>query len=76
VRDVLGIKLYDDKAPETLDIIISDVQGRVIYRQAMQAQNGANETKINVQFLTPQVYILKVTDRAGENVSIQKFIKQ
>lgn len=76
VRDVLGIKLYDDRAPETLDIIISDVQGRVIYRQAMQTQNGANETKINVQFLMPQVYLLKVTDRAGENVSIQKFIKQ
>ena len=76
VRDVLDIKLYDDRAPEILDIIISDVQGRVICRRAMQAQNGANETKINVQSLVPQVYILKIADRAGVNVSIQKFIKQ
>jgi hypothetical protein len=47
-----------------------------VYQQQLQAQPGANEVKVNAALLTPQVYILKVSDRQGGNPSIQKFIKQ
>ena len=74
VTDVLQIKI-NDKSVASVNIKITDVQGRVVYN-ATEVDNKNNDIKINAHAFTPQVYILKVTNTQGAVISTEKFIKQ
>jgi hypothetical protein len=73
VTDVLQLKI-NDKSSGSINIKITDVQGRVVYT-AEDVDNTGNEISINTHSFVPQVYVLKVTGKLGNIISIEKFIK-
>ncbi|HTE11195.1 MAG TPA: T9SS type A sorting domain-containing protein, partial [Chitinophagaceae bacterium] len=73
VTDLLQLKI-NDRSTGNVDIKITDAQGRVVYT-ATDVENNGNEIKINTHAFIPQVYILKVTGKQGDIISIEKFIK-
>ncbi|MEO5681986.1 MAG: M14 family zinc carboxypeptidase [Chitinophagaceae bacterium] len=73
VTDLLRVKI-NDRSTGSVDIKITDVQGRIVYTAA-DIENTGNEIKINTHSFMPQVYIMKVTGKQGDIIGIERFIK-
>lgn len=74
-NDALTIKLLEG-ITESLNIRITDVQGRVVYEKVVNDLPSTSELKIPAGTWTPQVYVLKITNTKGEFITVQKFVKQ
>lgn len=74
VSDVLSVNLIS-KEEQTINIQITDLQGRIVYSQRRSANKGFDNMDINVQNLQPQVYLLKVSNNKNEVLVNQKVIK-
>lgn len=72
--DAVFIRM-NNTASETLQVELSDVQGRVIYRKAYTTDPVNASVKIDLKSLDPQVYILKVTNEKGELMTTEKIVK-
>jgi len=72
--DLLLIRL-NNTAPETLQVELADVQGRVIYRKAHTTDGVNANIKVDLRSLEPQVYILKVSNEKGEVMTTEKIVK-
>lgn len=75
VSDELRIRIDNNKS-SSLNINVTDMQGRLIYQQVYQNVNSNGTLTINTQTWKPQVYQLKVTNSRGEFITVQKFVKQ
>ncbi len=61
---VFSIDFYMDRiAP--LDICVTDITGRSIYREMMHAETGAQSVPLNLAHLSKGIYNLKVTGEKG-----------
>ena len=68
VDDVLYVKM--DNGMEIMNIVLYDLQGRIIY-----SQNSSNSMTLNVKHIPAGVYMLRVTDKNKQDYW-QKIIKR
>lgn len=52
-------------APTTLTLIIRDVSGRLVYKQAFASQGGVNETRVDVSKFPTGYFFLSVSSPVG-----------
>ncbi|MEP6467096.1 MAG: T9SS type A sorting domain-containing protein [Parafilimonas sp.] len=57
-----------------ITITITNVQGNIFYEQKFTTINNTQHNSINISSLTPDIYILKITD--GKQQKFVKFIKE
>ena len=75
VTDILNLKISALKTDD-VNIRVSDVQGRVIYKKEMHVAGGMNDIQINVRNWAPGLYTLKVTGSNNQVITVEKFIRQ
>ena len=61
---------------QNLNIILTDVSGRIIKVEKLFANEGNNQMNINVSGLQSGTYLIKATCNNGSEATIQKFVKQ
>jgi len=73
VSDILTLNMFSKQADQ-YKVEVLDIRGRTVY--ASETKEGmVTEVKLNVKGWSPQVYILRVTNRRKEVVATQRFIK-
>jgi hypothetical protein len=72
--DALVIRM-NNTSSETLQVELTDVQGRVIYRKAHTADQVNADIRIDLRGFDPQVYILKISNDKGELMTTEKIVK-
>lgn len=75
VTENLNLKISALKADD-VNIRVSDVQGRVIYKKDLHAVSGMNDVQINAKNWAPGLYTLKVTGSNNQVITVEKFIRQ
>ena len=65
-----------DATKNTVHITVTDAQGRSVYDQEVRDIPVSREIKINTATWTRNMYVVKVTDKSGEYIAIQKIIKK
>ena len=61
---------------QNLNIVITDISGRILKQQAFLANSGDNQFNINVSELMQGTFLIKASCNNGCESAIQKFIKQ
>jgi parallel beta-helix repeat protein len=61
---------------EKVNLIVTDVTGKVVLQQTAQLASGDNQLKIPVQILSSGTYIIKAVCANGCESALQKFVKQ
>ncbi|MCC6689677.1 MAG: immune inhibitor A [Saprospiraceae bacterium] len=64
---------FKDQINMQVNMIVTDLMGRVVLNVTNQVQNGI--LKLNLNNLKPQIYILKLMDIDGSTLDIQKISK-
>lgn len=72
-RDQLTVQFESRKVGEAT-LFISDFSGRIIYRQVLDIQRGAQQAHLNISRLPSGLYTLGV--QAGEGVTGRQFVKE
>ncbi|MEO7264485.1 MAG: T9SS type A sorting domain-containing protein, partial [Ferruginibacter sp.] len=58
-----------------IEVIVTDINGRLMQRQSVQLQSGSNLVALKVSTLAPGSYQVTVINADGEKTSI-RFVKQ
>ena len=74
-KDKLSL-IVSSPATQNLNIVLTDVSGRIIKEEKLFANEGNNQLAINVSSLPSGTYIIKANCNNGCEAAIQKFIKQ
>ena len=74
VNDVLSVRIYLT-AIQRINIQVTDMQGRVLYRQTKMAKNGTDEVNINTKSWPAQSYSIIVTDNNNKILFSKKLVK-
>lgn len=74
-REKLNV-LIESPGFETIELFITDVNGRVIIRQSGNVRQGLNKREINVAGITVGVYQVKIIGPDGTTRFIGRFIKE
>ena len=74
-KDKLNVVIASPKADQ-LTLIVSDVAGKIVRHQKVNAVVGDNNFEVNVQSLTSGNYIIKAICNDGCETVISRFIKQ
>jgi hypothetical protein len=74
VRDQLNIRISTGERAQ-LKTLITDIEGKVIYRSNAMYEQGASDVKIDMQKMNAQVYILRVLNANGEVIATEKILK-
>jgi len=61
---------------DKVNVVVTDIAGKVIMQQASQVVSGDNNIALNVQMLKAGNYLIKVVCADGCETTIQKFMKQ
>ncbi len=61
---------------QTLNIVLTDISGRIIKEEKLVANDGNNQINLNVSDLKSGTYLIKVLCNNGCEASVQKFVKQ
>ncbi len=72
VMDELNVQIYC-QGKESLQIIISDLTGSIVYRENINFNCGT--LQIPIQYLSNGIYLIKLSERNG-NFVMNKFVKQ
>ncbi len=73
--NVLNVRLKL-AASEMITLQVSDLSGRTVSSKLVLADNNLKTYPIDINSLTANMYILKITNTKGETIGIQKFVKQ
>lgn len=57
-----------------MELLVHNLSGQAVYRQALEANAGANALRVPVQTLTPGLYMLQL--RTEKGVQTVKFVKE
>jgi PQQ-dependent dehydrogenase (s-GDH family) len=74
VSDFLSIRISSIQKTH-LRIIVSDIDGKIVYRRLDNYDPGTTDRKIEMGKFSPQVYILQIMDRNNEVLMTEKIIK-
>ncbi|MEI6184700.1 MAG: GEVED domain-containing protein, partial [Bacteroidota bacterium] len=74
-KDKLSL-ILTSPGTQNLNIVLTDVSGRIIKEEKLLANEGNNQLSINVSSLQSGTYIIKAYCNNGCETAIQKFIKQ
>jgi hypothetical protein len=74
IKDVLTIKITSPQAAN-IQVQVSDMQGRIMYKQNRFVNNGTEEIQIEAQKWSPQMYSLKITGSANNILTTQTIMK-
>jgi len=75
VKDQLNVRLEMPK-PDEVTISISDLTGRVVHTVNQNINDRIKDVKINTASLAAQMYFVQITNRKGEVLLKQKFVKE
>jgi trimeric autotransporter adhesin len=74
IHDVLKVKLALSKA-EQVEIQVTDMNGRIIYKESRFVSTGTNELKINTTSWPSQLYAVRVTGTNKNILAAQNVVK-
>lgn len=75
IKDILNIKITSPKT-DNIQIEITDMQGRMVYRQSRYINIGTTELQVDAKTWAPQLYSLKIKGSDNNLLTTQKIIKQ
>jgi hypothetical protein len=64
---------FNSLKTQEVEMVLSNLSGQAIYRQVINATSGANALRVQVQSLTPGLYLLQL--RTSDQVQTVKVIK-
>ncbi len=70
--DELNIQLKNSTGE--IQVALFDIKGRKVYSE-QQVLLGKGEIKVNTLNLSNEIYLLRITNRAGENILTEKILK-
>ena len=74
-KEVLKLGIYSP-ASQHLQIVFTDISGRIVKQLNVLANTGDNQLNLNVDLLNPGTYLIKASCRNGCEAAVQKFLKQ
>ena len=74
-KEVLKLSIYSP-ASQHLQIVITDISGRIVKQLNFAANTGDNLLNLNVDLLNPGTYLIKASCSNGCEAAVQKFLKQ
>lgn len=75
VENILHVKI-STREPESLTLVVTDIDGRSIYKQAIPAGSVNRNITVNAGTWKPQVYVIKAIGQNNEVLTVNKFIKK
>ncbi len=67
---------FNANRPEKLQLLVSDLSGRVVITRVIVSGNNGNEMQLDLRVLPAQTYMLRAVNANGEIRARQKFVKQ
>ncbi|HYK57165.1 MAG TPA: T9SS type A sorting domain-containing protein, partial [Flavisolibacter sp.] len=74
IHDVLKVRLTLSKA-EQVQILVTDMNGRIIYKESRFAPTGTSELQVNSKAWPSQLYSVRVTGTGNNTLVTQNVIK-
>ncbi len=74
VSDYLTIRISSSKKTQ-IKTLVTDIEGKVIYRQSSVYDPGISDIKIDMQKMPAQVYIMHILNSDDELLMTQKIVK-
>ncbi len=71
-KDGVSSIMYYSETSSTVDLCVTDINGRKLYNQKMQVLAGKNKLNLDISFLRSGVHVLSV--KGGESIQSIKFV--
>ena len=63
-------------AVQQVQIVITDIAGKIVYQQTLELAKGTNNEVMNVAGLAKGTYVVKIICADGCEGAVSKFVKQ